>query len=250
MNINRVTKIPLRVKLRPLETICVFVPIGAMVAILVSWLLALSAPYAYLDANRDTIQVSIKDNDMEFSGRVANVFGMTWASGTWTRNASGAQREAVNADRIPRWSGLSVPRAVFTSPENIVAFTNRRVVAYGWPLRAMWMELSCVEVSDAQQPTQRENTGGMPIGWLPNIVVGRNDLGSRALPLYPIWSGVIVNSCLYALVCLIGWHATRRGREMLRVRTGRCRKCGYPLVAGRCPECGCPAPQNVRANRD
>ncbi len=64
----------------------------------------------------------------------------------------------------------------------------------------------------------------------------------RALPLRPVWSGVLMNSALCAALwwfLLAGPPALRR---VLRTRAGRCPKCGYSLhglAAGSpCPECG------------
>jgi hypothetical protein len=61
------------------------------------------------------------------------------------------------------------------------------------------------------------------------------------LPTRPIWSGLILNSALYAAgwgLLLIG---PRRARARRRKQRGWCLSCGYDLVgssSGVCPECG------------
>ena len=65
----------------------------------------------------------------------------------------------------------------------------------------------------------------------------------RILPLRPIWTGLALNACLYALAawCLLcGPIAARRA---LREARGRCVSCGYDMREGAsrvCPECGKP----------
>ena len=63
----------------------------------------------------------------------------------------------------------------------------------------------------------------------------------RALPYWPIWRGLAVDTLFYATILFVllgGIGFTRR--ELRRVR-GRCIKCGYDLrgdSGGGCPECG------------
>ena len=64
----------------------------------------------------------------------------------------------------------------------------------------------------------------------------------RALPLRPIWLGIIVNTALYALIwsaLLLGFATLRRWR---RRRANRCPSCAYDMTGlsatTPCPECG------------
>lgn len=63
----------------------------------------------------------------------------------------------------------------------------------------------------------------------------------RALPMRPLWFGLIVNVVLFSAAWLVLLLAPRAIREELRRRRGRCPRCGYDLqgelVAG-CSECG------------
>src|SRR5262249_19045849 len=63
----------------------------------------------------------------------------------------------------------------------------------------------------------------------------------RALPIWPVPSGFAINTVFYAVVLWGLWLVPGFVRRRIRVRRGRCAKCGYDLRAsttGVCPECG------------
>ena len=105
----------------------------------------------------------------------------------------------------------------------------------GWPLPAL--AYMAEDVSQA---------GGPAPGWRTErtIVLGTLANGNpRLLPLRPVWTGLVVDTLLYATAAfasltLAAWLLERRRR-----RRGRCRACGYDLrgIEGRCPECGAEA---------
>jgi hypothetical protein len=67
------------------------------------------------------------------------------------------------------------------------------------------------------------------------------DFRRRAiLPLLPLWSGLIIDSAIFAAAILGVNVASRRTVSMLRLARGRCPCCGYNLsgLTGTCPECG------------
>jgi len=124
------------------------------------------------------------------------------------------------------------------------------VAAYGWPLRALAVELWVRDV-----PPERTGGGAGYEEFLRGAVVipggrlrrsgmmGEDDLW---LPLLPLWRGLIANVLFYASLVLV----LRRGFVLLRGRRrrrrGRCwwrGGCGYDLTglhAATCPECGRP----------
>lgn len=62
-----------------------------------------------------------------------------------------------------------------------------------------------------------------------------------ALPYYPLWAGLAVNTALYGGAWWIAIPARRGIRHAWRTRAGRCPVCGYDLSAdpsSGCPECG------------
>lgn len=73
------------------------------------------------------------------------------------------------------------------------------------------------------------------------------------LPIMPVWSGLVVNSIVYATALWLTWVPCAALRRRARLRRGECMECRYPVVPGKdvCPECGTvqpPADQRV-ANR-
>lgn len=63
----------------------------------------------------------------------------------------------------------------------------------------------------------------------------------RALPIMPVWVGLIGNTLFFAGAWWVVLLAPRSLRARLRRRRGRCPACAYDLcrdLAGGCPECG------------
>jgi hypothetical protein len=64
------------------------------------------------------------------------------------------------------------------------------------------------------------------------------------LPLVPVWPGFAVNTLLYAIVLWFLIPGPFVLRRLIRIKRGRCPKCGYDLrgaipgAGGGCPECG------------
>jgi len=65
------------------------------------------------------------------------------------------------------------------------------------------------------------------------------------LPLQPIWSGFLINTILYAALLWLLIAGPFVLRRLIRLKRGRCPKCGYDLRgqppevgAAGCPECG------------
>lgn len=107
---------------------------------------------------------------------------------------------------------------------------------YGWPLRALWL----------WQDEQFGSVHGAIPPWDDSVAARQRFPGQSwgGLPLLPKWSGLVANTCFYAL-CWAGFLIASPLVRVFRHRRSRCRghcpMCGYDLVhkldAG-CPECG------------
>ena len=107
--------------------------------------------------------------------------------------------------------------------------------AYGWPAFAM---------------SQRYDYQGAVLRFQPpkelNIVltspVKREDITvPNTLPVQPIWSGMLVNTICYFMMCVTAIVSIQLAIILWRYRANRCMQCGYSLVGigdHRCPECG------------
>lgn len=65
--------------------------------------------------------------------------------------------------------------------------------------------------------------------------------GPRVLPLYPIWTGFIVNTIFYASLLWLLIPGPFVLRRLIRIKRGLCETCAYDLRGvehDACPECG------------
>jgi hypothetical protein len=121
--------------------------------------------------------------------------------------------------------------------------------ARGFPLPALWCEWP-IAAGTTTSATGSFGTIQPPRGGiaLPDAqsmwLYPANNV--RALPLRPIWRGLLVNTLFFALVYLSLFHATRLLTRTLRARTraarNLCPHCAYPRAGltpqTPCPECG------------
>ncbi len=115
----------------------------------------------------------------------------------------------------------------------------------GWPLPALaCRNYSEVEIRDSGGATNLSKTGLVHIEHgieLKPWPVGGAVASWRALPCRPLWSGVIVNSLLLAVISSVCLFIPTTLRRRLRRRRGQCQHCGYPIGASPvCSECGAP----------
>lgn len=114
--------------------------------------------------------------------------------------------------------------------------------ATGWPMLAAWYGLSAAYPPGGVATLVVDH--GIPIegvGPATNLWTW-NASQLRALPLHPIWRGIIVDSLIYAAAWATMFIGIGTIRRALRRRAGRCTRCAYDLSGLRsgtlCPECG------------
>ena len=106
-------------------------------------------------------------------------------------------------------------------------------VAGGWPSRSV-------------QYLRTHSTDGGPYDERIGCIPGRAGIlqafrGFDTIPYEPVWSGIALNTPLYALPWLLVLSLLVFGKPGLRRRRNQCLRCSYSLddlTAGRCPECG------------
>lgn len=113
---------------------------------------------------------------------------------------------------------------------------EREAEALGWPFLALWCSFGNV-------PGGAMDVSGAVI--LPGHTVAKGWRVSQAypaaLPYRPIWTGLLVDSFVFASAWWVGLTLLGRARRTARRHRGRCAACGYDLagnVTGTCPECG------------
>lgn len=114
--------------------------------------------------------------------------------------------------------------------------------ATGWPMHAAWYEVHIPLAANGRG----EVSGGITIDDLTYQYAGWVDAHMiRALPLRPIWIGIVIDTLFYAGVWEAALGGVRAARRWRRRRRGLCAACAYELAGVPvedgvrvCPECG------------
>jgi hypothetical protein len=138
-----------------------------------------------------------------------------------------------------RWGRME---HVFTHPLSLPQGMEH---ATGWPALAGWYSMRFVYTSGAFN-AEFEGAIEFP-ATPPSRPFGVAQGGAiRALPLRPIWPGLLINTAFYAILWLLPLGGLRAARRAWRRHRGRCPACAYHLVGltpapdsrVTCPECG------------
>ena len=139
-------------------------------------------------------------------------------------------------DLVPSWSQLQRPPHRFE--DRSCHGVSQVVDSRGWPLRMLWSEPVTTYWCDTTTHQSNPVAGGIATSlreW--NSLYG--DVFPRTLPLRPIWSGISVNTVLYAAILWVLSGGPFFLRRRLRLRRGLCPSCAYPMGASpTCTECG------------
>jgi len=196
------------------------------------------------------------------------VIGFTWAPAAWcsfpntvklVHNAGLSSREWWHVSQSQCFGGVKytsvvMPRAmqyeerppdtaapswvVLNPPEVLETYRNPHyevIQAHGWPIPAIRFRF------ENTQGTSKAPAGPIIGGIeLPPAKTGAW-YSPRALPMIPIWSGLLVNLGTWSLVWLLLLLSLAALTRRSRRRRGACFSCGYDLTGAaheRCPECG------------
>jgi hypothetical protein len=106
------------------------------------------------------------------------------------------------------------------------------IVAAGWPKPALY---SWFENHRYPESGRFDIKGGLSVArWSERF-------DTRVIPLTPIWSGLAINTAVYASIWTALLYGPRAARRVGRGRRGLCTSCGYDLLGESehgCPECG------------
>lgn len=109
------------------------------------------------------------------------------------------------------------------------------IVTAGWPLDAFTASVS----QNKKSANKFECLGG----WILNNKVQRAEDTVLPylviVPYNPLWTGMVINICLYAMAMWLCVPGARLARQRIRAYRKLCLVCGYPRTSqGVCPECG------------
>lgn len=136
---------------------------------------------------------------------------------------------------VPAWSGL-LPARDKHAPRHS-NWEERNIDARGWPMLALFSRKDLVEHAQMSRSDYLSSPMFAPPGSSPPRKI--------VWPWRPIWSGLAVDSALFATALALLWAVAvvprRYFREVSRMKRGCCIVCGYDLgydfLRG-CPECG------------
>lgn len=178
--------------------------------------------------------------------RFAFIYDTPSVAGTWDRQVvakAAADQTAANLrlyleqSSWPAWGRAPDPAA-----DPSIMWAGVVQDARGWPAPAMWCEWtydSSRMRRPAFGPRVLDARGGVDLTARTVRLLAPTDL--RAIPLRPVWWGLILDTLFYAAVLAIPVAAAGPIRARHRRGRNRCPRCGYSLAGQRavgCPECG------------
>jgi hypothetical protein len=151
-------------------------------------------------------------------------------------------RHSTSLDDSPRWPRWGDIEAVRIKPEFFPAVGCEH--ATGWPALAAWYSMRFDRANAGR--IDLSIRGGVHLPHEPSRIERLTTLVDvprvRALPLRPIWPGLILDTLFYATAWLIPRGGIRAARRWSRRHRARCGPCGYNLAGlptgTPCPECG------------
>jgi hypothetical protein len=224
-----------------LERAVLCVGLGALTTVVVAWLLAALLPHRHLTIRHNVIQSTDGAGKLRYIAtyefRRAGMVRLMWQPGIggpgWPLAKAALEKDAAlqlrpHVEQDRSWGNL--PAALLPGAAPSSGMEDAR----GWPLRALWCSLDAAAI-DAGNPA-RPVVGGFRLS--------RNGVSSadfRALPLMPIWRGLLVDTAFFTGAWAAAIPAFRLARAGLRRFRHRCPRCAYVLGTAfdsGCPECG------------
>jgi len=155
-------------------------------------------------------------------------------------------REIVAGARIReqgnRYSRYVQVRVDLTREETNISWAGAEFIEAGLPFRAF----RCERFSVFSKQSSQLNVQLADELWRGGIALDVSQV-HIVLPWWPKWSGLLGNTVVYTGLVLSVRGLAIKARRVVRTRSDRCGKCGYPLKGlGRghgvvvCPECGQP----------
>jgi hypothetical protein len=153
--------------------------------------------------------------------------------------------ESEFRDLLPAWSDMHDGQAIYRQGDRVHSLLSYHEVANGWPLLSLRGTCLVDITLGRTDAVAFRNVHGM----LPTLDDEQWGVPGTMYPYAPIWSGLLLNTLLYAsslwMLCQF-MVLPLRFRRRLRLRRGLCPHCAYPIGSSPlCTECGKPLPARL-----
>ena len=123
----------------------------------------------------------------------------------------------------PEWGSMHETTDYYKSlpgpPGGGPVIETRDYEARGWPLLSLWCVLS-INVDDGTGDTKWFS----PQGLIATPILRDDYWGAHVLPLYPIWTGFLVNTMFYGAFFWMMFPGRRAVHQTIRRKRGRCQR--------------------------
>jgi len=251
--------------MKRLRTILLFLLLGAMMNVAVAWAITLIItpkypPMVQMMMNADE-GGSVIDN-IFMAARRRTRFGSHFYSSLRVKYGSSRfedfrlRLESLPfSDDMPKWGVLDEFSRKIKLRSPLIIGERSRFEGRGWPRLSLW----CIPEIILTTINKNESYGsrGLIVTPLPHYQhtwtrytwtrntwkrnTSPRNTSPRYLPLYPIWSGFLVNTIFYAVILWLLIPGPFVLRRFTRRKRGLCENCAYDLRGAEhdaCPECG------------
>lgn len=165
--------------------------------------------------------------------RIQSRIGCTRIAASKVRRSPGESESSVSIRSRPQW--VVIPQAES-------GYHWATTWAFGWPLRSLSGAVLDTPRRYATTPSVeprsliflKEDKSISEGAFAPD------NWNATTIPVNIIWRGLLINSLLVSFCLWLIMFLYLTSRAVLRVQTGRCAFCGYPLgPQTNCSECGC-----------
>ena len=219
---------------RRLTKLVVFLLLGAITTVVVSWGFALWGSFRFGSSS----QYYSHATQPRWLLSVHTGVGVTRVSVTPNNELWGERSPTYRPGMIPYWSAARRRPGAEVFEDPLGPWTLE--YAYGWPFRS-GLAVVRRNVHEAPGVRNRNNKFAIVTGIKVLEEQSGEPLAYRTLPTRPILVGFVANSVMYASALWLLLFAPGQLRRFIRRKRGHCIKCGYDLRGAEheaCPECG------------
>lgn len=222
--------------MKRLRVILGFLLAGAVINVAVAWGIALTVTIKNTSINNVTTSMFHDAGELWELTRF-EAFGTHFYLSDRVKVPIEEERSFFDEHVKPNWGSMDDITNFYQTLPGRPEFARetRMFEARGWPMSSLW----CRRYLNVYHGTGFKRFGSR--GLISTPILPDEYWGPRVLPLYPIWTGFIVNTIFYVSLLWLLINVPLALLHMIRHKHGLCVKCAYDLRGAdhkACPECG------------